>query len=89
MRGFAFASTTEETALDRELEGAAVHVHCLYLTRVDTKLFEPEHSRDDKVLQTTAQAATLAPLREAIRELGIPTNPYPNVGELDTIKHIL
>ncbi len=89
MRGFAFASTTEETALDRELEGAGVHVHCLYPNRVDTKLFEPERSRDDGVLQTTAQTATLAPLREAIWELGIPTDPYPNAGELDTIKHIL
>ena len=60
-------------SLYRELEGTPVHVHCLCPNLVDTKIFESERNRDEDVAPTAAQAATIAPLREAIRELGIPT----------------
>jgi NAD(P)-dependent dehydrogenase (short-subunit alcohol dehydrogenase family) len=60
-------------SLYRELEGTGVHVHCLCPNLVDTKIFESERNRDDEVTHTAGQTATLAPLREAIRELGITT----------------
>ena len=58
-------------SLYRELEGTNVHVHCLCPNLVDTKIFESERNRDDGASPTAAQTATIAPLREAIRAMGI------------------
>ena len=60
-------------SLYRELEGTDVHVHCLCPNLVDTKIFESERNRDDGTAPTASQIATIAPLREAIREMGITT----------------
>ncbi len=60
-------------SLYRELEGTDVHVHCLCPNLVDTKIFESERNRDDGAAPTASQIATIAPLREAIREMGITT----------------
>jgi NAD(P)-dependent dehydrogenase (short-subunit alcohol dehydrogenase family) len=60
-------------ALYRELEETDVHVHCLCPNLVDTKIFESERNRDDGAVPTASQTATIAPLREAIRAMGITT----------------
>ena len=60
-------------SLYRELEGTDVHVHCLCPNLVDTKIFESERNRDDGAAPTASQTATIAPLREAIRTMGITT----------------
>jgi len=58
-------------SLFRELEGSGVAVHCLCPNLVKTKIFESERNRDDGLEMTTAQTATIAPLREAITAMGI------------------
>jgi NAD(P)-dependent dehydrogenase (short-subunit alcohol dehydrogenase family) len=58
-------------SLYRELEGTEVHVHCLCPNLVNTRIFESERNRDDAGSHTAAQTATIAPLREAIRAVGI------------------
>lgn len=58
-------------SLYRELDGTGVHVHCLCPNLVATRIFESERNRDDGAQPTAAQTATIAPLREAIRALGI------------------
>lgn len=58
-------------SLFRELEGSGVGVHCLCPNLVKTKIFESERNRDDGLDMTTAQTATIAPLREAITAMGI------------------
>ena len=58
-------------SLFRELEGSGVGVHCLCPNLVKTKIFESERNRDDGLEMTTAQTATIAPLREAITAMGI------------------
>ena len=60
-------------SLYRELEESDVHVHCLCPNLVDTKIFESERNRDDGAEPTASQTATIAPLREAIRAMGIST----------------
>jgi len=58
-------------SLYRELEGTGVSVHCLCPNLVNTGIFNSERNRDDGAEMTPAQTATMAPLREAITELGI------------------
>ena len=60
-------------SLYRELEETDVHVHCLCPNLVNTKIFESERNRDDGAQPTPSQTATIAPLREAIRAMGIST----------------
>jgi len=60
-------------SLYRELEETDVHVHCLCPNLVNTKIFESERNRDDGAEPTASQTATIAPLREAIRAMGIST----------------
>lgn len=60
-------------SLYRELEETDVHVHCLCPNLVNTRIFESERNRDDGAAPTAAQTATMAPLREAIRAMGITT----------------
>ena len=73
-------------SLYRELEGTGVGVHCLCPNLVDTKIFESERNRDDGVEMTPAQTATIAPLREAIRTLGIGTEQVAG-DVVDAIRH--
>lgn len=61
-------------SLYRELEGTGVGVHCLCPNLVDTKIFESERNREDVADLTPSQTATMAPLREAIKALGIGTD---------------
>lgn len=58
-------------SLFRELEDTAVSVHCLCPNLVNTGIFHSERNRDDGEEMTPAQTATIAPLREAIVEMGI------------------
>ena len=58
-------------SLYRELEGSPVGVSCLCPNLVQSKIFESERNRDQPPEPTARQAAILAPLREAIRALGI------------------
>ncbi|MCR9096036.1 MAG: SDR family NAD(P)-dependent oxidoreductase [bacterium] len=58
-------------SLYRELEGTGVSVHCLCPNLVNTGIFHSERNRDDGAEMTAAQTATMAPLREAITEMGI------------------
>jgi len=58
-------------SLYRELEGTGVSVHCLCPNLVKTQIFHSERNRDDMTELTAAQTATIAPLREAIAEMGI------------------
>jgi len=58
-------------SLFRELEGTGVSVHCLCPNLVNTGIFHSERNRDDGEEMTPAQTATIAPLREAIVEMGI------------------
>lgn len=58
-------------ALYRELEETKVGVHVLCPNLVQTKIFESERNRDDGEEMSASQTATIAPLREAIREMGI------------------
>lgn len=58
-------------SLFRELEGTGVGVHCLCPNLVKTEIFNSERNRDDGVEMTPSQTATIAPLREAIAEMGI------------------
>ncbi len=61
-------------SLYRELDGSGVGVHCLCPNLVRTRIFESERNRDDGAEMTPAQTATIAPLREAIRAVGISPN---------------
>ncbi len=58
-------------SLFRELEDTGVSVHCLCPNLVNTGIFHSERNRDDGEEMTPAQTATIAPLREAIVEMGI------------------
>jgi NAD(P)-dependent dehydrogenase (short-subunit alcohol dehydrogenase family) len=60
-------------SLYRELEGSGVGVHCLCPNLVSTKIFESERNRDDAAEMKPTQTATIAPLREAIKAMGIST----------------
>ena len=60
-------------SLYRELEGSGVGVHCLCPNLVSTKIFESERNRADPVDLKPSQTATIAPLREAIKAMGITT----------------
>ena len=69
-------------SLYRELEGTGVSVHCLCPNLVNTGIFHSERNRDDGAEMTAAQTATMAPLREAIAEMGItPTQVAADVVE--------
>ena len=65
-------------SLYRELEGTGVSTHCLCPNLVSTKIFHSERNRDDQNELTAAQTATMAPLREAITAMGIPTEQVAN-----------
>lgn len=58
-------------ALYRELEETKVSVHCLCPNLVQTKIFESERNRDDGVEMGASETATIAPLREAVKAMGI------------------
>ena len=60
-------------SLYRELEGSGVGVHCLCPNLVSTKIFESERNREDTTDLKPSQTATIAPLREAIKAMGIGT----------------
>ncbi len=60
-------------SLYRELEGTGVSVHCLCPNLVQTEIFNSERNRDDGEEMKAGEIATLAPLREAIKVVGIPT----------------
>ena len=69
-------------SLYRELEETGVSVHCLCPNLVNTGIFHSERNRDDGAEMTAAQTATMAPLREAISEMGItPTQVAVDVVE--------
>lgn len=69
-------------SLYRELEETGVSVHCLCPNLVNTGIFHSERNRDDGAEMTAAQTATMAPLREAISEMGItPTQVAADVVE--------
>lgn len=69
-------------SLYRELEGTGVSVHCLCPNLVKTGIFHSERNRDDGAEMTAAQTATMAPLREAITEMGItPTQVAADIVE--------
>jgi NAD(P)-dependent dehydrogenase (short-subunit alcohol dehydrogenase family) len=61
-------------SLFRELEGTGVSVHCLCPSLVGTEIFNSERNRDDGAEMRPGELATIAPLREAISSMGIPTN---------------
>jgi len=65
-------------SLYRELEGTGVSTHCLCPNLVSTKIFHSERNRDDENELTPAQTATMAPLREALTAMGIPTGQVAN-----------
>jgi NAD(P)-dependent dehydrogenase (short-subunit alcohol dehydrogenase family) len=67
-------------ALYRELEPTGVGVHVLCPNLVQTKIFESERNRDDGVEMGASQTATIAPLREAIKAMGI--SPAQVAGDL-------
>lgn len=60
-------------ALYRELEATNVGVSVLCPNLVNTKIFESERNRDDGLDAKPSQVAAIAPLREAIGPMGIPT----------------
>ena len=65
-------------SLYRELENQGVGVSCLCPNLVKTRIFESERNRDDLAEPLPSQAATMAPLREAIAVLGIPPEKVSN-----------
>lgn len=60
-------------SLWREVHEQGVGVSVLCPNLVDTKIFESERNRTDGVAMSASSAATMAPLREAISLMGIPT----------------
>ena len=67
-------------ALYRELEGTGVGVSALCPNLVDTDIFLSERNRPHGAALSTDENATMAPLREAIRAMGIaPTQVADNV----------
>lgn len=61
-------------ALWRETHPQGVGVSVLCPNLVDTKIFESERNRTDGAQMSAEEAATLAPLREMIGLMGIPTS---------------
>ena len=61
-------------ALWRETHPQGVGVSVLCPNLVDTKIFESERNRTDGAAMSAEEAATLAPLREMIGLMGIPTS---------------
>ena len=61
-------------SLWRETHEQGVGVSVLCPNLVDTRIFESERNRTDGAEMTAASAATMAPLREAISAMGIPTS---------------
>ena len=61
-------------SLWRETHPQGVGVSVLCPNLVDTKIFESERNRTDGAAMSAEEAATLAPLREMIGLMGIPTS---------------